>query len=116
MKGINWLFGLALAVAVGTGALLGFGLETARAAQIHKVGMADSKYGPAIKAKVGDTLSFVNDDYENHWVYVPTFGHQISRAGIKPGESWNVELQRPGTFIVNCGLHSKMTTTVTVER
>ena len=38
------------------------------------------------------------------------------RAGIKPGESWNVELQRPGTFIVNCGLHSKMTTTVTVER
>jgi len=68
------------------------------------------------KAKVGDTLSFVNDDYENHWVYVPTFGHQISRAGIKPGESWNVELQRPGTFIVNCGLHSKMTTTVTVER
>ena len=87
---------------------LGFGLETGRAAQAHKVGMADSKYGPAtIKAKVGDTLSFVNDDYENHWVYVPTFGHQISRAGIKPGESWNVELQRPGTFIVNCGLPAR---------
>lgn len=117
MKTGNWLFGPALAAAVTTGALLGFGLETGRAAQAHKVGMADSKYGPAtIKAKVGDTLSFVNDDYENHWVYVPTFGHQISRAGIKPGESWNVELQRPGTFIVNCGLHSKMTTTVTVER
>jgi plastocyanin len=111
------LFGLALATAVGTGTLLGFCLETAWAAQTHKIGMAESKYGPAtIKAKVGDTLSFVNDDYENHWVYVPTFGHQISRAGMKPGENWNVELTRPGTFIVNCGLHAKMTTTVTVER
>jgi len=116
MKTGNWLFGLALATAVGTGGVLGFGLEAARAAQTHKIGMAESKYGPAIKAKVGDTLSFVNDDYENHWVYVPTFGHQISRAGMKPGESWNVELTRPGTFLVNCGLHSKMTTTVTVER
>ena len=116
MKQDKWLFGLALATAVGTGSILGFGMEAARAAQIHKVGMAESKYGPAIKAKVGDTLSFVNDDYENHWVYVPTFGHQISRAGMKPGETWNVELHRPGTFLVNCGLHSKMTTTVTVER
>ncbi len=117
MKHDKWLFGLALATAVGTGTIMGFGLETARAAQAHKIGMADSKYGPgAIKAKVGDTLSFVNDDHENHWVYVPTFGHQISRAGMKPGETWNVELHRPGTFLVNCGLHSKMTTTVTVER
>lgn len=117
MRKGDWLFGLALATAVGTGTLLGFGLETARAAQTHKIGMAESKFGPAaVKAKVGDTLSFVNDDYENHWVYVPNFGHQISRAGMKPGENWNVTLHQPGTFIVNCGLHAKMTTTVTVER
>lgn len=117
MKSSNWLFGLALAIAVATGVAAGFGLETARAAQTHKMGMADSQFGPkAVKAKVGDTLTFTNDDYENHWVYVPTFGHQISRAGMKPGENWEVTLHRPGTFIVNCGLHSKMTATVTVER
>lgn len=64
MRKGDWLFGLALATAVGTGTLLGFGLETARAAQTHKIGMAESKFGPAtVKAKVGDTLSFVNDDY-----------------------------------------------------
>jgi plastocyanin len=117
MRKSDFLFGLALATAVGTGATLGFSLETARAAQAHKIAMADSKYGPAmVKAKVGDTISFVNDDYENHWVYVPTFGHQISRAGMKPGENWDVVLHKPGTFIVNCGLHAKMTTTVMVER
>jgi len=117
MNNNKGLFGLALATAVVSGMAAGFGLETARAAQAHKIGMADSQFGPkAVKAKVGDTLTFTNDDYDNHWVYVPTFGHQISRAGMKPGETWDVVLHKPGTFIVNCGLHSKMTTTVTVER
>ncbi len=116
MRKIEWSFGLALAVATAGGAAIGFSLDPAWAAQTHKIGMADSQYGPrAVKAKVGDTLSFTNDDYENHWVYVPTFGHQISRAGIKPGEGWNVMLGKPGTFIVQCGLHSKMSATVTVE-
>lgn len=113
----NWLFGLALATAGAIGIVGGFGFESARAAQTHKMGMADSQFGPrAVKAKVGDTLTFANDDYENHWIYVPTFGHQISRNGIKPGENWEVVLHKPGTFLVNCGLHSKMTATVTVER
>jgi len=47
---------------------------------------------------------------------VPTFGHQISRAGMKTGDKWEVQLNKPGTFLVNCGLHAKMTATVTVER
>jgi plastocyanin len=112
----DWGFGLALAMAVGLGVALGIGLDPARAAQAHKVAMADSQFGPrTLKAKVGDTLSFDNDDYENHWVYVPTFGHQISRAGMKPGDKWQVMLTKPGTFLVNCGLHAKMTATVTVE-
>lgn len=116
MKSMNWQVGLAFALAVGAGWTLGFGLDPARAAQAHKMGMTDSQFGPkTLKAKVGDTLSFDNDDYENHWIYVPTFGHQISRAGMKPGDSWQVMLTKPGTFLVNCGLHSKMTASVTVE-
>ena len=116
MKSMDWRFGLALALAVGMGAAVGFGLDPARAAQAHKMGMTDSQFGPRmVKAKVGDTLSLVNDDYENHWIYVPTFGFQISRNNIKPGDDWNVPLTKAGTFLVNCGLHSKMTATVTVE-
>lgn len=116
MKSADWYFGLALAAAVGTGAVIGISLDPARAAQAHKLAMADSQFGPRVlKAKVGDTLSFDNDDYENHWVYVPTFGHQISRNGMKPGDKWQVMLTKPGTFLVNCGLHAKMTATVTVE-
>jgi len=117
MKSTDWRFGLALAMAVGVGTVIGFGLDPVLAAQAHKIGMADSQFGPkVVKAKVGDTLLFDNDDYENHWVYVPTFGHQISRAGMKTGDKWEVQLNKPGTFLVNCGLHAKMTATVTVER
>jgi plastocyanin len=111
------MFGLALGTALAAGALLGFGAETARAAGQVKMGMLGGLYGPkAVKAKVGDSIVFDNDDGENHWVYISTPGFMISKAGIKPGEKFEVKLLKPGTFTVQCGLHKDMSATLTVER
>jgi plastocyanin len=111
-------FGLGLAAAVAAGAALGIvGMDAARAASQIKVSMAGSTYGPkAIKAKVGDTIVFTNDDHGNHWVYVPTVGFLVSKAGIKPGENFELKATSAGTFLVQCGLHTGMTATVTVEK
>ena len=81
-----------------------------------KVSMVGSAYAPGeVKAKVGDTLVFSNDDFTSHWVYVPTMGYAVSRAGLKEGETFKLPLRRAGTFRVACGLHESMVMTVTVE-
>ena len=82
-----------------------------------KVSMVGSTYAPGdVKAKVGDTLVFSNDDFTSHWVYVPTMGYAVSRAGLKEGDTFKLALLKPGTFRVACGLHESMVMTVTVEK
>jgi plastocyanin len=97
---------------VGIGAMAG----SVSASTAHKVSMAGSRYAPtAIAARVGDTIRFDNDDFENHWVYVPTAGYQVSRAGQKPGETFDIVVRKAGTFIVLCGLHTQMEAKVIVS-
>lgn len=106
-----------LALALAAGVVLGFGGDAARAAAEIKVGMAGSAYAPKmVTAKIGDTINFTNDDFENHWVYVPTLGHQISRANQKPGEDFKLKLGKAGTFEVLCALHTSMAMTVAVSK
>jgi plastocyanin len=102
------LFGIGLGVAAGS----------VSAGTAHKVSMAGTVYAPKmVQAKVGDTIRFDNDDFENHWVYVPTAGsYQVSRAGLKPGETFDIVARKPGTFTVLCGLHTQMETVVTVSQ
>jgi plastocyanin len=101
------------AFGVGLGAMAG----SVSASTAHKVSMSGSTYAPkAMQAKVGDTIRFDNDDFENHWVYVPTQGFQVSRAGLKPGEAFDVVVRKPGTFTVLCGLHTGMETVITVSQ
>jgi plastocyanin len=102
------LFGIALGVTAGS----------VSAGTAHKVSMAGTAYSPKmVQAKVGDTIRFDNDDFENHWVYVPTVGnYQVSRAGLKPGETFDIVARSPGQFTVLCGLHTQMETVVTVSK
>jgi plastocyanin len=107
--------GLAAALLGGIG--LGAAIGSVSANTAHKVSMAGSKYAPVeISARVGDTVRFDNDDFENHWVYVPTAGYQVSRAGQKPGETFDIVLRKPGSFTVLCGLHTQMEAKVTVAQ
>lgn len=120
---MNWMKGkrdrliLAAALAGGVAFGLGLGMDDARAGAEIKVGMAGSTFGPkAVTAKVGDTINFVNDDTENHWVYTAKPGMLVSRAGIRPGDNFKLDLAKAGTFEVLCGLHSAMTMTITVKK
>lgn len=116
MKFVYWRRSLVGAAALAAGIALGVTGSMA-AGGVHKVSMAGSKYAPTmVKAKVGDTISFVNDDFENHWVYVPTVGYQISRAGQKPGENFDIVARQPGKFTVLCGLHTGMEATVVIAK
>lgn len=107
---------LAAAGAFGIG--LGVMAGSVSASTAHKVSMAGTVYAPKmVQARVGDTIRFDNDDFENHWVYVPTAGsYQVSRAGLKPGETFDIVARKPGTFTVLCGLHTQMETVVTVSQ
>lgn len=108
---------IALAFALGAGIALGIGADSARAGAEIKVAMAGVTYAPKmVEARVGDILNFSNDDFVNHWVYVPTLGHQISRANQKPGEDFKVTLGKDGTFEVLCALHTNMAMTVAVRK
>ncbi len=99
------------------GLLIGAGIGEVAAAAERKITMVESSYAPArISAKVGDTLTFVNDDLDNHWVYVATLGHQISGGPQKPGQSFSLVVAKPGTFKVECAFHTDMGTTVSVTK
>ena len=111
------LAGIAFVAALAAGFGIGMAQDTARAASEFKMGMLGSSYGPKLlRVKIGDTIVFTNDDVEDHWVFVPTLGFQISRANQKPGESFRYLAMKAGTFDVECALHVDMSARVIVER
>jgi plastocyanin len=101
-------------IAIATALILAAG--AAGAAEIE-VGMKDGQYAPEeIRAKLGDTLVFTNDDSEPHAVYVPTNGFGIHFGGQKPGEVRKLPLKQEGNFEVECVVHPGMLTKVMVTR
>ncbi|MGE0718461.1 MAG: methylamine utilization protein [Alphaproteobacteria bacterium] len=105
-----WASGLgpiAVAAAIASGAM----------AAEHTVTMGGSAYGPkTLKAKVGDTIVFDNDDFDNHVVFVPTVGFGIDLGAQKPGEKRSMTLRRAGKLDVECVLHEDMHMTVEVTQ
>ncbi|MBM3600023.1 MAG: amicyanin [Alphaproteobacteria bacterium] len=87
----------------------------AAAAEIA-VAAKDDAYAPrTISARVGDVLKFSNQDYVDHMVLVPTFGHMVNLGVMKPGQSSPaLPLGKAGTFDVHCVFHPGMKAKVTV--
>lgn len=101
--------GLAVGLCVGTALAQGAG-------QTIRVGMLGSSFAPAtIQARVGDSLRFVNDDFEDHTVFVPTRGFGIDLGVLKPGGEAGFTVGRAGSFRVECVNHAKMLMTVEVR-
>ena len=105
----------------GLAALIGAALPLAAAlpaaAAEHKVTMDSMRYAPAtLQAKVGDTIKFVNDDSNNHVVFVPTRGFGVDLGAQPPGQDRELTLYKPGRFEVECMLHPGMLMTVDVSR
>jgi plastocyanin len=99
---------LALALVAGAGPAL---------AAEHVVQMENIAYAPMeLKAKVGDTIRFVNADGTNHAVFVATAGHGVDLGMQKPKAETKLTLGKEGRFEVECVNHPNMRLLVVVTR
>ena len=90
-----------------------FSVTTAQAESLS-VSQIDKKFNPeTVKAGVGDTLVFVNDDKVAHNILISKMRYN---SGLqKPGQSAELALDQAGTFEVRCGIHPKMKMTLEVQ-
>ena len=82
----------------------------------HKIGQKGRLFNPsALTVKVGDTLTFENDDDVTHHVYSPTKGQEFDLKPLSPGEKKTQTFAKTGRVDIRCGLHPGMRLVVTVE-
>lgn len=97
-----------LALALCCAALPAFAAE-------HVVKMTGGDYEPKeIRAKVGDTLRFVNEDGVGHAVFIATKDHAVNLGAQPPKAETRLHLRQAGRFEVECMNHGHMRVVVTV--
>src|SRR5689334_5705805 len=76
----------------------------------HQVTMNNMKFSPAkVNAKLGDTITFINNDTDDHDVYSSTAGFGINLPNVTKGGGKQVmALKKAGRFDVECGIHPDM--------
>ena len=83
----------------------------------HAVSQKDKSFGPnTISAKVGDTITFANDDTVAHNVFAKSEGTAFNLKIQKPGEKSTVKLEKEGSFDARCAIHPKMTIKISVTK
>ena len=77
----------------------------------------------AIKIKSGDTVTWTNNDQEEHFLTSAGTAKEVKRAEdlfihklIRPGESYSHPFTEPEIYHYFCAIHNEMWGTVTVER
>ena len=66
--------------------------------------------------KVGDTVTFRNNDKHRHNVYSRTSGHKFRIKKQKPGQSNDVTFDKSGEIKVRCAMHPKMKMVINVTK
>jgi len=61
-----------------------------------------------LKAKLGDTVLFLNDDRYAHNLYSETPGFEFNIRKQMPGESDSITLDKVGEIEVRCAIHPRM--------
>lgn len=64
-----------------------------------------------LTVKVGDKVTFTNNDSTTHTVT----GDGFSSGDIAPGASWTNTFSKAGTFAYHCSIHPTMTGSITVQ-
>jgi plastocyanin len=116
---------LAFAVAAATALLSACGSSSssssssgsaAPAANASQVSMKGLAFSPStIQGKVGQTITFVNDDTPAHNVE-PDGGVSFKGSPtLQPGATWKLRLTQPGTFHYFCSIHPFMKGTIVVK-
>lgn len=83
----------------------------------HPVGQAKKAFTmPVLKAKVGDTVTFKNDDEFAHNVFSLSDVQSFDLGSYKKGEVRTVKLTAPGTIEVECAIHPEMRMKIEVTK
>jgi plastocyanin len=69
-----------------------------------------------LKAKVGDTVTFRNDDEFAHNVFSLSDAQSFDLGSYKKGEVRSVKLTAPGTIEVECAIHPEMKMKIEVAK
>ena len=70
----------------------------------------------AVKAKVGDTISFRNEDPFVHNIFSLSDAQSFDLGTFAKGESRQVKLDKPGKIEVECAVHPEMRLVVEVAK
>ena len=70
----------------------------------------------ALKAKVGDTISFRNEDPFVHNIFSLSDVQSFDLGTFAKGESRQVKLEKPGKLEVECAVHPEMKLVVEVAK
>jgi plastocyanin len=100
-------------------ALVAAALALAMPAQAgdHAVGQLKKAFTvPVVKAKVGDTVTFKNDDEFAHNVFSLSAIQEFDLGSYKKGEVRSVKLTAPGTIEVECAIHPEMKMKIEVAK
>lgn len=77
----------------------------------------DIAFSPrTVTIKVGDQVTFRNEDPFGHNVYSPSQNGIFDIGLQEPGTETPVTFTQPGEFIIQCRIHPKMRAKVVVER
>ena len=71
---------------------------------------------PVVKAKVGDTVTFKNDDTFAHNVFSLSDTQNFDLGSYKKGETRQLTLTKPGTIDVECAIHPEMKMKIEVSK
>ncbi len=109
-------FGLAACVfAFMAVALTISGVGTA-AADEYVISQKKRKFTPSVLvAKIGDKVTYLNDDRFAHNLFSETPGHEFDVRKQMPGDRHTITLDRKGVIEVRCAIHSRMRMKITVE-
>jgi len=69
-----------------------------------------------LKAKVGDTITFRNDDEFAHNVFSLSDTQSFDLGSYKKGETRNLTLNHEGTIEVECAIHPEMRMKIEVSK
>jgi plastocyanin len=71
---------------------------------------------PVVYGKVGQTVTWNNEDSASHNVtYVSGPRFRSSRSRLRPGSAFSLILHQPGTIHYFCSIHPWMTATIAVS-
>jgi plastocyanin len=108
MTANTWIMMLASLLALFVG-----GADAAPSGGTH-VSISQFTFRPAVVSiAAGDTVTWVNDDAEEHTVTATD--RSYTSSGLEAAETFSHRFTAPGTYQYFCALHPHMTATVVVQ-